>query len=209
MSFFYEKLESKLTYRDAIVQTFNGIFLNVSLFLFFGEQTALNVEALPSTSLFLIAFLPICFLEGHLLLALDNILSFTTFKKDFKFSFLKKFPRLFLFFYGNRIIGQVLVLFQNNGKSEDIEAFKEFYNKIIRTKDDETSDRYCTLNDFFKGVVLILLFDTIMSLCQLKYIYAVIFLCCLFLSYCRGSKYARLYVRKKEELIEKENGNDN
>ena len=211
VAFFMKNMESKLTYRDAIVQIFSGIFLNISLFLFFGEQSVLNVETMSSASLFLIVFLPICFLEGNLLLALDNIIFFTTFKKDCKFSVFEKFPRLFLFFYSNRIIGQVLVHLKNNEKENPItkESFKEFYKKIIRTKDNETSSRYCTLNDFFKGVVLILLFDTVMSLCQLKYIYAIIFFGCLFLSYCRGIKYAHLYVLKKTRLIKEENGNDN
>ena len=191
------------TYRDYITLIFNGILLNLSLVFIFGLDNLRDNEILQ----FLInnqiigasIALPVVFLEGHLLLALDKIL-FEIIPEQIRLKLFLKgglFRMLFYSIFWCRIYGQKLyyhrtildknddLLKSNKGSS----IVDKIQNKMKKKTDKriKTSSRYYCFSDFFKGVCLTTFSCAILSLTTHKLNYFTFFIILFVLSLKLGS----------------------
>lgn len=206
-----------LSYRDYVVHVFTGIIFNVFLMLalFMPDSTpkVLTTE-IPNQIIISIIAIPIFFLEGHFILAIDRLLfieipswffriknkksvsgsgqpnksPFRAARKDLY----EKHPTLFTVLFGKRIIGQKVI---QKAKHPD-------YVKTTGQNKLSVLHRYYILSDFFKGVGCAAWIALIVALTQQNWIVIVIMTVVIVLSWFRtrfySSRYAKQYYVKKE-----------
>lgn len=200
-----------LTYRDFIQVIFNGILANIALL--FGLYIC-GIEHIIDNDVFkllvdnqfigTIVLLPVFFVEGHTVIALDKIIFSLILCKKIRlslfFSDCKFKRRLFDMLYGCRIYGQKCYLFEKYLRSRQGDVFRNDIQQIIeekkRTKTPEYIKRFNTFADFFKGFCLIVFTLLIITLIQSEWVWFSVFFFIWLCSLRRQWFYSNLYVTK-------------
>ncbi|MEO5776581.1 MAG: hypothetical protein ABIQ27_06730 [Flavobacterium sp.] len=196
-------MNDKLTYRDLIVYTFNGLIGLVLISLVFREDLKrfLFAEDIHNEGLLLFLSIPICYIIGHVILSIDNLIFMNLFSKKFrqKLSKSKKFKWIHILIFGDRIVGVRDIKWAKTDGD-----FNEICVKIRNAGKIEHADRYYVLSDSFKGLVIIELIIILLTIYKLDWYYLVISIFLLLIFYLRAKKYSNEYVneikRQKKEL---------
>ena len=200
--------DGKLTYRDYVVHIFTGILFDVFLILALNPPLGEYCYALDTSNEIILSLIaiPILFLEGHFLLAIDRLFFveiptwiFRKTKVSFRDAKTKLFERhrfLFILLFGKRILGQKIIL-----EIEQSEKSPLFDPDIANN-----SHRYYILSDFFKGEGCAAWIALIVSFVQCNCFAIVILLVVVVLSWFRARFYSRMYVKSclAKNDIEKE-----
>ena len=201
----------ELTYRDFIQVIFNGILANIALL--FGLYIC-GIDHIIDNEVFkllmdyqligTIILLPVFFVEGHSIIALDKIIFNLILCKRIRlilfFSDCKFKRCLFDILYGCRIYGQKCYLFENYLRSRQGDVFRNDIQQIIEEKkkseSSEKINRYNTFADFFKGFCLIMFTLLIITFIQSEWMWFSVFMFIWLCSLRRQWFYSNLYVKK-------------
>ena len=193
-------MDSKLTYRDTLTLVFVSIITDV--FILFSLRSIVNWEWLMScdtknTCIIGIISIPLLYLEGHLIYALDNLFFIELLSQKFRFKLYNcKCTRwLFYIIYSSRIFGQKCIIASNGNKEVTKEIIDNLFTKII----DNISDRYYVIADFCKGAMFACMCAGIISCIYEDWMAVCGFAMCYFLLYFRAKRYSILYVKYRME----------
>lgn len=209
--------DGKIAYRDYVVHFFTGVLFNFFLLLVFYPIYGIPkifTEDIPNELIVSIIAIPILFLEGHFLSAIDRLLFmelpswiyeknntissaegklFRRSFKDARKKWYKKCPVFFIILFGKRITGQKTIREIKN--EEELVINKNEENKVL-------VQRYYVLSDFFKGVGCAAWIAFIIAVVQLfrfatllSWVILGILLMVILLSWFRCRFYSKLYVR--------------
>lgn len=227
-----ETLDSKLEYRDYVVHVFSGILFDVFLLTAIWPTLPLHwwEHELHNAVVWSIIAIPVLFLEGHFILAIDRFffIEFPSWcfglKKQKKNNdgtvekpsddddqesapyreareiMYQKCKTLFYLLFGKRIIGQKIIRKKNVGPLV----------KIKNRDKENRARRYYVMSDFFKGVGFSAWTSIIVAFALQNWHAVVILGLVIVLAWLRCRFYSRLYVKSsykkkcngKEEAIE-------
>ena len=214
-------MENKFTYRDGIQILFNGILallgLLFVLYMYGVNVLDINVSegklityVIENEVLMSVIVLPICFVLGQTVLAVDYFLFILCNSKKcrLKFFYSNCFIVKFIFwlFYGCRVYGQKLYYHEtelrekyeeckNNSAYNIVECTQKILDshKEGATKD---SPRYKTFADFYKGFCMTLFSIMVAMIVKLEWKYTVIFLFLWLCALLRQWFYSQLWVKE-------------
>ena len=202
-------IDNQLTYRDNVVHIFTGILFNVFMAVAYCNNISSNLWEIELKNEIILSFLaiPVFFLEGHLLLAIDRIFFIDIPRTYFllksrkmdtntdteeiyltaRRNFYNKHSFLFKLLCGKRIIGQKVIQEKEN-------------NLDLKTKREDNAElcsRYYILSDFFKGCGISAWIALIVACVKHNWWAVIIFSVLLFLLRQRCSFYSSSYVKNK------------
>ena len=186
-------MNDKLTYRDLIVYTFNGLIGLTLIAVIYREQLKQYIfhEDIHNEGLLLFLIIPICYLIGHVILSIDNLIFMKLFSKKARQRLRnnKRFRWLHNLLFGNRIVGI------RDIKWTDTDGdFNEIRAKIKNAEKLEQAERYYVLSDSFKGLVIVEFFVITISFFRNDWYYLGLSIFLLIIFYLRARKYSNEYI---------------
>jgi hypothetical protein len=188
-------MNEKLTYRDIVVYTFNGLIGLALISIVYRKELFkyIFLEDIHNEEFLLLLLIPICYLLGHVILSIDNLIFMKILNKNIRRKLLKSkyFKWLHTILFGHRIVGI------RDIKWSEIEGnFSITCTKIRNCGKIELADRYYVLSDSFKGLIIIELVIIVLTINKLDYCYFGISIFLLIIFYLRTKKYSNEYVNE-------------
>lgn len=191
-----------LSYRDLVVYIFTGLLFNLFLWAALWPILPVNFWEydLQNEVIWSLIAIPVLFLEGHFILAVDRLLFVeipqiisVKYKKERMANKAKAFKEcrrdlktncsfLFYLLFGKRITGQITI--QDKQSKQKIES------------ENSITDRYYILSDFFKGIGCSAWVALFVALYYCNWCVLFVLLAIIVLSWLRTRFYSSLYVRK-------------
>ncbi|PKB15251.1 hypothetical protein [Flavobacterium sp. 5] len=160
-------MTEKFTLRDILVYTLLGLIVLFFSYLYYPcKITCIVKDSKDYSDLTVLLLIPICYLIGHILMSLDDLI--------FNGFLLRLFPKSnplknkwwkfynFLFF-GYRNIGI------RNKEEITNEIFLKTCDKLIQENKYEKAEYYQVMSDLFKGIFLIIFLSIVFDFLQWKF----------------------------------------
>ena len=190
-------MSEKLTYRDILVYTLNGMISIVLIGFVYRENIYnyfFNEEIFNSEFIFFM-LIPISYLIGHLILSIDNLIFMRFLNKGFREKLINSKCKLQKFIH-NLIFGYRIVGAKDRKWQKQYGEF-ELICAILKNKEKYTqAERFFILSDSFKGLIIIEFIIIILTLQKSDWTYLIVSLIVLFLFYLRAREYSNKYINE-------------
>lgn len=200
-------MTDKLTYRDILVYTFNGlvglilISLNFRTCLkpYIWEKEILNSEFL------ILVLIPICYVIGHVILSVDNLIFMQVIneerrKKMYKSKF-KIINIIHCILFSHRIVG-----IKDKKWKRKCDSFSDACVNIKNNGKYDYANTYYVLSDTFKGLMLVEIITISISIANQDWKYFFLSIGLFTVFYLRARKYSNEYISeiiKQSRLLKK------
>ncbi len=186
---------NNFTLRDFLVYVLVGFFAFGLIFFHFSKKSYELINSLKDFSNFsLFVFIPICYLLGHFIMGIDDIL----FNKLISFPLRNRKKLESKKFW--EIYNWIFLSYRNNGVKWQLNIDKDDFlkkcDKLIDHKIYDKADYYRIISDLFKGILLCLFLSMIYNLIKFEFYFVELLL--LIIAWYRAKIYSSYYVKMIE-----------
>ncbi len=187
-------MADRFTLRDILVYTIVGLFAILVFYVHFSSEVEwLISETKDYSDLRILILIPLCYLLGHLVMGVDDLIFNNILSRLFSFFKRKVNPRNYLL----RFFNFIFFGYRNSGikSSENIkdQSFLNTCDALIKNGNYEKAEYYQSVGDLFKGILLIVVVSILFRIIRCENFFIELFIS--IVTWYRARAFSTYYVR--------------